>query len=69
MALGILWVGYGGFIGIMERKMETTRIYRGNKGIYWGHIGTMEKKMETTIQGLGFRVLSYSPPLVDRIWI
>ena len=42
----------------MEKKMETTRMYWGYKGItektmattiiYWGYIGIMEKKMETT---------------------
>ena len=30
------------YIGIMEKKMETTIIY-------WGYIGIMEKNMETTI--------------------
>ena len=50
---------YRGYIGIMEKKMETTIIYRGYIGImekkmettiiYWGNIGIMEKKMETTI--------------------
>ena len=32
----------GVYIGIMEKRMETTVIY-------WGYIGIMEKKMETTI--------------------
>ena len=32
------------YIGIMEKKMETTVIC-------WGNIGIMEKKMETTIRG------------------
>ena len=32
-------------IGIMEKKMETTRVYWGYIGDY---IGIMEKKMETT---------------------
>ena len=44
----------GLYIGTMEKKMETTRVY-------WGYIGRMEKKMDTTIVywgciGLGFRV-------------
>ena len=54
-------------MGIMEKKMETTfiyRFYRGCMGImekkmettiryrlYRGYIGMMEKKMETTIMG------------------
>ena len=33
---------YWGYVGIMEKKMETTIVY-------WGYIGRMEKKMETTI--------------------
>ena len=33
---------YWGYIGIMEKKMETTLVY-------WEYIGIMEKKMETTI--------------------
>ena len=33
-----------GYMGIMEKKMETTIVY-------WGHIGMMEKKTETTIMG------------------
>ena len=37
--------------GIMEKKMETTIIYRG---YIWGYIGMMEKKMETTIIYLVF---------------
>ena len=32
------------FMGIMEKRMETTVIY-------WGYIGIMEKRMETTIMG------------------
>ena len=32
----------GVYIGIMEKKVETTMVY-------WGYIGIMEKKMETTI--------------------
>ena len=35
-----------GYIGIMEKKMETTRIRLRS---YWGYIGIMDKKMETTI--------------------
>ena len=33
------------YIGIMEKKMETTIVY-------WGYIGIMENKMETTDNGL-----------------
>ena len=33
--------GLGGYIGIMEKKMETTVTC-------WGYIGIMEKKMEPT---------------------
>ena len=37
---------YWGYIGVMEKKMETPIVY-------WVHIiGIMEKKMETTIMGL-----------------
>ena len=35
---------YVGYIGIMEKKMETTIVYRD-------YIEIMEKKMETTIMG------------------
>ena len=45
---------YWGYIGIMEKKMETT--WASGLGfvvrlkVYdWGYIGIMEKKMETTI--------------------
>ena len=42
--------GYRVYIGIMEKKMETTVVY-------WVYIGIMEKKMEATIMGRpGFRV-------------
>ena len=41
----------GGYIGVTEKKMETTIVHRGT-------MGTVEKKMETTIYGLGFRVIS-----------
>ena len=34
---------YWGYIGIMEKKMETTILYLA---IFWGYIGIMEKKME-----------------------
>ena len=38
-----------GYMGIMEKKMETTIVYRG-------YIGIMESKMETTIYNTkGFR--------------
>ena len=53
--LGLCW----GYIGIMEKKMETTIVYWDYIGImenkmdttivYWGYIGIMEKKMEATI--------------------
>ena len=33
---------YGGYIGIMEKSIETTIVYRG-------YMGKMEKNMETTI--------------------
>ena len=46
------------YIGIMEKKMETTEVYWCDVGIMekqmettivcWGSIGIMEKKMETT---------------------
>ena len=46
-------------IGIMDNKMETTRVYRGYIGVvenrmettivYWDSIEIMENKMETTI--------------------
>ena len=57
MYKGIYW----GYIGIMEKKMETTGIigvilglyivYIVYKGIYWGYIGITEENMETTIMG------------------
>ena len=37
-----LILGLLGYIGIMEKKMETTVVY-------WGNIGRMENKMETTM--------------------
>ena len=42
-----------GYIGIVEKKMETTIM--GHIGIlayFGGYVGIMEKKMETTIMGL-----------------
>ena len=39
--LGLHW----GYIGIMEKKMETILIL----GLYWGCIGIMENTMETTV--------------------
>ena len=36
-----------GYIGIMEKKIETSIVY-------WGYIGIMENKMETTM--IEFRV-------------
>ena len=47
--IGIIWGYLGGYIGRMEKKMETTIIYRDYLGIFGGYIGIMEKKMETTI--------------------
>ena len=38
---------YWGYIGIMEKNMETTIVYRG-------YIGIMDKKMETTIVYRGY---------------
>ena len=45
-----------GYMGTMQKKMETTRIigiiqglYRVSIG-YWGYMGIMEKKMETVIE-------------------
>ena len=51
----------GVYIGIMEKKMETTIVYWGYikviLGLYWGYIGIMEKKTEPTIMGcMGYRV-------------
>ena len=44
-----IYIYFGGYIGIMEKKMETTRIYWGiYRGYIGGYIGIMEKKMETT---------------------
>ena len=46
---------YWGYIGIMEKKMETTGIIGINVGVKlglcWDYIGITEKKMETTIIG------------------
>ena len=46
---------YGGYIGIMEKKMETIGII-GNilgykLGLYWGCIGIMKKQLETANSG------------------
>ena len=46
---------YWGYVGIMEKKMETLGpfkgIHRGNIGVIWGlyrgYVGIMEKEMET----------------------
>ena len=38
-----------GYIGIIEKKMETTVVY-------WGNIGIMENKMEATILGLSYEL-------------
>ena len=53
------------YIGIMEKKMETTIVHWGNTGItekklettivHWGYLAVMQKKMETTTIGR-FRV-------------
>ena len=45
-------IEYGGYIGIMEKKMETTILYRVYMGVIvplLEDIGIMEKNMETTI--------------------
>ena len=39
---------YIGFIGMMDKKMETTIVY-------WGYIGVMEKKMEASVVYWGYR--------------
>ena len=38
-----------GYIGIMEKKMETIEIIGVILGLILGYIGIMEKKMEATI--------------------
>ena len=45
-------IGYWGYIGIMEKKMETTTLYRDYVGDILGYIGIMEKKMEIIIIGM-----------------
>ena len=54
---------YWGYIGIMEKKMETTTmgLYRDYRVYYWGYIGIMENQMETTMMGLyrDYRVYYY----------
>ena len=63
MSIGIMHtMVYWGYIGIMEKKMETTIACWGYIGImekkmethvvYCGYIGRMEKTLETTITGL-----------------
>ena len=48
---------YRGYVGIMEKKMETTIMGDIGFRVYRGFIGIMEKKMETTVMGyIGFRV-------------
>ena len=43
---------YWGYIGIMEKKMETAPDVLVLSGKYcWGYMGIMEKRMETTIKG------------------
>ena len=45
VSFGVILGLYRGFIGIMEKKMETTK---GIWGLNWRYIiGIMEKKMET----------------------
>ena len=47
----------GGYIGIMEKKMETLGPLKGCiYGLYWGYIGIMEKQMETTIVYWGYNI-------------
>ena len=61
-----------GYIGIMEKKMETTIVYWDYIGmmdkkmettiVYWDYIGIMEKKMETTIVYWGYgRLIAKQP--------
>ena len=40
---------YRDYIGIMEKKMETTIPTSSNLAMNWGYIGIVEKNMETTI--------------------
>ena len=46
------------YVGIMEKKMETTIVY-------WGYIGIMEKNMETT----GFRDWDLGVGVWRSFWI
>ena len=65
--MGVIYGLYGiywGYIGTMEKKMETMGIIRFISGLYRGYIGIMEDKMQTTIFGcvllhFGFGGLSY----------
>ena len=52
-ATGVILGLYWDYIGIMEKKMETTIMgYIGViLGLYWVYIGIMEKTMETTVTG------------------
>ena len=56
---------YCGYIGMMEKKMETTMmgyIYIGIiLGFYWGYIGIMEERMETTQRGYKVYIGIFSP--------
>ena len=56
---GVIFGLYWGYIGIMEKKMETLGPFKGRyrvilglywgRGPYWGYIEIMEKKVKTTI--------------------
>ena len=59
--MGLYWGYIGivlglcrGYIGKMEKKMETT-IMGSYRVSAWGYIGITEKQMETTIMGSYFR--------------
>ena len=49
--VGIILGLYRGYLGIMEKKMETLGAFKGicrdYIGLYRGYLGIMEKKMET----------------------
>ena len=59
MEVSLTGMVYWGYMGIMEKKMETTKVYWGYTGkmenrmettiVYWGYMGIMENKMEITI--------------------
>ena len=57
--MGVYSIASWDYIGIIEKKMETTMVYWDYIGImekemettmvYWGYIGIMENKMETMV--------------------